>query len=110
MDAKISTGIQEMLDDSLLVDFLKVVKRGKRLHPGPYTKDEWSSDVAEEISEVNRERCHWTSCDQCKFFQNKDECLKGIRKYRGELIDLAVVCYRTIQELDKKISEMENAE
>ena len=89
-----------------LSKIIKAVERGKELHPGPYTRQEWKKALLSEINEFISE-----PCQKCDFEGGCIGCNgmdRGqLAKFRSEIMDIAVVAYRFGQMLDEIITEKE---
>lgn len=67
-----------MTQNNAMNDFLAAVKRGEKLHPGPYTLKEWHDALMTEWEEVQGEE-------------------QESEREKEEIVDLGVVAYRTAQ-------------
>ena len=86
-----------------LKNFMDAVERGEKLHPGPFTIQEFRLALNSEIFEMKNEDCYVTMCVKCK----PEKCAgyaEKIRRYRAEIMDVAVVAYRFVAKIDEVIA------
>lgn len=86
--------------------FMDAVDRGKELHPGPYTPDEWQRDLVKERLEADAEICS-LACFRCGFTEGSPDCIAKLKRRQSELLDEAVVSYRSSMAMDDTIREKE---
>ena len=87
--------------------FFDAVDRGKKLHPGPFSRNEWKEALLKEIKEFEAEKCYECGfggayCGGCRGIDNKQ-----LTEYRNEALDIAVVAYRMVCYLDEIIENDE---
>lgn len=83
---------------------MDAVERGKKLHHGPYTREQWEEGLGEEIEEMRDGNCGGIKCTECL---DKRGCIEPLKAYRSEVQDVAVVAYRFGIFLDEMIAEKE---
>ena len=108
-------------ETDVLKEFLKAVERGKELHPDSLSKKKWEDALRSEFEELSCEHCHGVPCsieNNCvergyrgiegiEAVYIPSTCLKNLRTYRAEIMDITVVSFRMGIALDKRIEALE---
>ncbi len=88
----------------MLKILLDAVERGKEMHSGPFTRQEWKEALLSEIKEFLDEPCQKCDfeggCVGCNGIDNGQ-----LARFRDEILDIIVVGYRFVQFLDSVIAE-----